>query len=396
MPGLIYYILKTFLTVLSWFGLKGLYLFARLLSPIAYRLIPKYRKRALSNLKLAKDLNLSNTSIEIIAKKSLFHLLLTALEYGFLYSATLIQGFCRCKNSKVTDQLLDKQQGIVFFCGHQSNWELLFLDATSRHMGVCIGKPIKNLKLYKYILAIREKFKGKVIQPKEAYKSCFKALKHGHLVGIVGDQGMPESPFKYNCLGRQAYMTTLPSLLSLRAEAPLFVATIIRHFGSYEITYTGPIAPESQDIHELTLKSLEVLDEAIKKHPEQYMWQHNRWKISYHSYIPKRYRQDAIACILGMQTQHLEEFKKLKDTYQGAYFIVFKPKELELTINAEEVYNYESLDDCFIKHYGPKLIFDLIGIEGLEKHFKKQALFEYLNTPSIIELIKTWKLGHAD
>lgn len=394
-----YIFIKSLLYVISLTGLQGIRKFAHCLTPICYRLISKYRKRALSNLALAKELSLSNNQIEVIAKQSLFHLLVTAFEYGLLNRTNCLKSICRCINPEETDALLNQKKGVIFFCGHQSNWELLFLDATSRHQGVCIGKPIKNKRLYNYILNIRKKFSGSVIIPKDAYKGCMKALKRGELVGIVGDQGLTDSSFTYNCLGRTAHMTTLPALLSVRSQCPVYVASIIRTTTSYDITYTGPIlpTPDSNDpIYDITIKSLQILDEKIKAHPEQWMWQHNRWKIAYPPFIPKRYKHDAIGIVLPSCYKNLdEELELLKNTYSGAYIIFFKPKDLVINTSSNETISYVNTSDCFIKHYGPKLLIDLLGIKGLENHFKKLSVFEYIECDSIKKLIQSWEKAHA-
>jgi KDO2-lipid IV(A) lauroyltransferase len=394
MHNLSFWLLRSLLWLLSFLSFKTLYNLAKALAPLCYLLIAKYRKRALSNLQLAKDLQLSRDSIIDISKKSLFHLLLTALEYGKLRRVSSLKDFVKSPQDSSADETLDHHQGVVFFCGHQSNWELLFLDATSRHAGVCIGKPIKNKKLYEFILSIREKFKGKVIVPKEAYKGCLKALKDGRLVGVVGDQGLPESSFIYSCFGRKAHMTTLPALLSTRAKAPLYVATIVRGFGSYTIEYTGPVdvSLSQNPIEDLTLKSLLILDEKIKAHPEQWMWQHNRWKIPYKPFIPKKFKHDAIACILSNTLKDpLSQIELLKEVYEGAYVIVFKHEDIQDLISADEIYIYKQPSDCFIQHFGPKLLIDTVGIKGIKAHFEKQALFTYLHTPCIKTLIDNWK-----
>jgi Kdo2-lipid IVA lauroyltransferase/acyltransferase len=394
-----YLFIRGFLACISFLNISQIQKLALSLTPLCYRLISKYRKRALSNLALAKDLKLTNDQIKDISKKSLYHLLVTAFEYGFLYKSKSIQSFCHCINPEDTDHLLDEKKGVIFFCGHQSNWELLFLDATSRHFGVCIGKPIKNKRLYNFILNIRQKFLGSVIVPKDAYKGCMRALKKGELVGVVGDQGLTESSFTYDCLGRKAYMTTLPALLSVRSGAPVYVASILRKTNGYEITYTGPILPDSQSqdpIYDITLKSLNILDEKIKLNPEQWMWQHNRWKIPYKSFIPKKYKHDAIACVVSSSLIDLEEeLKLLSQTYEGAYLIIFKPTHVTISCPCNEVIDYISDQDCLIEHFGPKLLIDLVGIKGMKDHYKKLSLFEYIRTSSIKELIKNWKDAHA-
>lgn len=269
-----------------------------------------------------------------------------------------------------------------------------FLDATTRHDGVCIGKPVKNTYLYRFILSIREKYRGKVIPPKDAYKGCIRGLKQGAFIGIVGDQGLVESSFTYDCLGRAAHMTTLPAILSSRSDCPLYVATIVRKYGFYEISYSGPVTSESKSIDELTLKSLKILDQKIKKNPEQYMWQHNRWKIAYPSFIPKSYRHDAILVVANKKTTN-EDLESLQEQYKGAYFMLLKPLELDINISFQETYNYSDTKDCFLDHYGPKLLIDLVGIPGLKKHYMKKALFSYIAPQSISEMIKEWKNLYA-
>jgi KDO2-lipid IV(A) lauroyltransferase len=365
-----------------------------MISPILYRLIAKYRKRALSNLALAKELKFSYEEIISISKESLFHLFLTSIEYAKLHRIKKLTPFVKTVNDGFSNHLLDQNKGVVFFCGHQSNWELLFLDATSRHKGVCIGKPIKNKKLYEFILGIRQKFKGKVVEPKDAYKACMKALKKGELVGVVGDQGMPDSGFSSLCFGRKAFSTTLPALLALRSSSPLIVATIERSFGQYTITYSDPVeisSDEKDPIYALTEKSLKILNEAIKKNPAQWMWQHNRWKINYPPYVPKAYRHDAIAIIVPNDSVFISELSEIFETYQGAYFIGFVPSGIKPIKGFDETILYNNTNDCFITHFGPKLIFDGVGIKGLEKHFKKQALFTYCTVSSPKNLIKSWR-----
>ena len=389
-----YFLIRAPLYLLSFLSVSRLHRLAFFLAPTCYRLIPKYRKRALSNLALAKTLNLTTNQIETYALESLGHLLATAFEYGKLYRVHDISSFCTCLNPEASDTLLDQKQGVIFFCGHQSNWELLFLDATSRHKGVCIGKPIKNKKLYEFILGIRQKFKGKVVEPKDAYKACMKALKKGELVGVVGDQGMPDSGFSSLCFGRKAFSTTLPALLALRSSSPLIVATIERSFGQYTITYSDPVeisSDEKDPIYALTEKSLKILNEAIKKNPAQWMWQHNRWKINYPPYVPKAYRHDAIAIIVPNDSVFISELSEIFETYQGAYFIGFVPSGIKPIKGFDETILYNNTNDCFITHFGPKLIFDGVGIKGLEKHFKKQALFTYCTVSSPKNLIKSWR-----
>lgn len=128
------------------------------LGSLCYFLLPRFRKRALSNLALAKDLALSNEQIRRTAKASFQNLMITCLEFPKLAKEKEISKIAICENPEKAYSLIKPDKGVIFFCGHLSNWELLFLEGTSRMKGVAIGRPIKNRYLYNWVLQMRQKF----------------------------------------------------------------------------------------------------------------------------------------------------------------------------------------------------------------------------------------------
>ena len=116
-------------------------------APIAYYAIPKWRKRALSNLALATDLNLRPKEIRRIAKASFANLLICALEYPKFAHRKKFK-WARCTNPEPAASLIEKGQGIIFFCGHQANWEVLFFRRHPAHARRCdwpADQTTKNL-----------------------------------------------------------------------------------------------------------------------------------------------------------------------------------------------------------------------------------------------------------
>ncbi len=196
-----------------------------------FYLYPRYRKRALSNLALATSLHLSSEEIRNLAKKSLQSLMITFLEYPKLSREKNISRIATCENPDAAQELLKSGQGVIFFCGHQANWELFFLEGTSRMPGVAIGRPIKNSYLYNWTLKLRQQYGGKIVSPKNALKEGLRTLRTPSFFGIVGDQGMPNSGYSSVFLGKRAWTSPLPALLSLRTKRPIIVATNRRFNG---------------------------------------------------------------------------------------------------------------------------------------------------------------------
>lgn len=189
---LVYCLIRALLFPFSLLPLKAIHQMGKGIGLICYYLLTSFRKRTLSHLQLA--FSLPPKELKALAKKSFTNLAITFLEYGALARQD-IKKLAVCENPDPALELLRQGTPPIFFCGHQSNWEILFLEGTSRMPGVAIGRPIKNIYLYQWILSIREKYGGKIISPKQAVKEGLKGLKKGCFLGIVGDQGMPDSGF---------------------------------------------------------------------------------------------------------------------------------------------------------------------------------------------------------
>jgi len=139
---------------------KVIHFIGRGVGLVAYYTMTKYRKRALSNLSLANIPHIKKTAIA-----SFQNLAITTLEYAKFARLKNTEKILSCENPTVAKKMIDQNQGIIFFCGHQANWELLFLEGTRRMPGVAIGRPIKNKRLYRWIVTMREKFGGTIIPP---------------------------------------------------------------------------------------------------------------------------------------------------------------------------------------------------------------------------------------
>jgi len=241
---LITYLLIRLLTLpFAYLPYKAVHAIGRKLGTAVYFLFPKFRKRAQSNLALATDLHLSNEEVRRIAKESLQSLMITCLEYAKLAREKDIHNIVTCENHEEADEIMAQGKGLIFFCGHQANWELLFLEGSSRMPGIAIGRPIKNRYLYHWVQNMRQKFGGTIITPKNAIKEGLRGLKNGLFLGIVGDQGMPESGYSSNFLGRLAWTSPVPAMLAYKTNTPLIVATTHRANARYTIHYSDPIYP---------------------------------------------------------------------------------------------------------------------------------------------------------
>lgn len=390
-----YLTLRLCLFPLSLLPYRLLHALGKPLGTLAYHLVPKLRKRALANLAAAPALALSSDEVRRIAKASFQSLMITCLEYPKLARETDISRIAVCENPTKASEIMAQGRGVIFFCGHQSNWELLFLEGTSRMPGVAIGRPIKNKHLYRYVQAMRQKFGGTIIAPKEAIKEGMRGLKAGKFLGIVGDQGMPDSGFCSPFLGRNAWTSPMPALLSYKTNTPILVATTVRKAGKYHIHYSDPIYPDPDaskdtEVPRLMHEALALFEAGVKEHPEQWLWIHNRWKQQTTQVLKKRYRHDTIAVVLPSNLALIEQLPFLRTLYPTENITLFVPQALTHRVSiAAEVVPYTSLDDTLTGDLRFKLLFNLTGCKRIDHHFQKRSVLEVVHVQQLGETLKT-------
>ncbi|MEN9343513.1 MAG: acyltransferase [Chlamydiota bacterium] len=395
---LLIYLLTYPLRLLSFKAIHGV---GRTLGSCLYYLIPKFRKRALSNVALATTLYLSPKQILKTAKRSLQNLAITFLEYAKLDSIDSVEELVTCVNPETAEKLMQEGKPPIFFCGHQANWELLFLEGTRRMKGVAIGRPVKNAFLYDYVLRIRQKYGGKIVHPKQAIKEGLRALKQGAFLGIVGDQGMPDSGYSSLFFGRLAWTSPMPALLAHRTGSPIIVATTERtKKGRYLIHYSDPLfpnleAPAHQEVDRLMQASLALLENSIRKHPDEWLFIHNRWKQQTPGIVKKQFRHEAILIILPsekeamtMRTSYEELFGlliEIKALYPKEFITIYSPTGITPSIACEEVIHYRTKQELFFTDYKFKLLFNFTPHRALCSHFKKQSVFTTVDLPILLK-----------
>jgi Kdo2-lipid IVA lauroyltransferase/acyltransferase len=387
-----YYLIRILTFPFGFLPFSWIHAIGRAIGIMGFYCMRQYRKRALSNLSLARDLALKPEEMIQIAKQSFQNLAINCLEYPKLAKSQKLANAIQCVNPEVATSLYKQGKGIIFFCGHQSNWEVLFLDGNTRMKGVAIGKAIKNKRLYNWILSIRERNGGKIISPQNAVREGFRALKRGVFMGIVGDQGMPDSGYSFPFLGRIAWTSTAPALLAYKTGCPIIYASTKRVKGGYRIHYSDPIWPDIKQPIEAAVVTmmdqvLSLLQENIKKYPGEWLWQHNRWKQQSLKTLYKRFRMDCICIILPQEQEKLDallpHLATLKMIYANDFVTVLAPKNCSQIPEFNEILYYTNLNETLLNDYRFKLVFNFADYAPVKKHYEKLSVFEIVNLDTL-------------
>lgn len=181
---------------------------------------------------------------------------------------------------------LEKGRGVLFFTGHFGNWELsAAAGALLMKPAVVIYRKLDSALLEHLVLRVRSAAGNILLSKEHAMRALIRSLKRNEIVGILIDQNVAwyEGVF-VDFFGRPACTTNGLALLALHTGAPVLPGYMIRlPDGRYrlvigpevELTRTGD---RDADVLANTQRFTKVIEEAVRRYPDQWFWVHQRWK----------------------------------------------------------------------------------------------------------------------
>ncbi len=180
----------------------------------------------------------------------------------------------------------EKNRGILFFTGHFGNWEI----AAAAFALLCqpiniIYRSLDDPVLGGIVDKVRSHTGNKLIPKGGAARKIIRLLAENESIGILVDQNVSwrEGVF-VDFFGRPASTTKGLAALALQTGAPVLPGFIFRmKNGRYrlvigpevEISRTGDY---ERDIFENTQRFTKIVEDNVRKYPEQWFWLHQRWK----------------------------------------------------------------------------------------------------------------------
>jgi KDO2-lipid IV(A) lauroyltransferase len=224
--------------------------------------------------------------IERIARASYEHLgreTMMMLRLATMSREALIER-TRTVNEDAAAAAVARGRGVVVVAGHLGNWEIGAAMMAARGYPVdVIAKRAANPLFYRKVLSARERLGVGVIDFQRATRQALHALRAGRAVAFAADQHAGRSGLWVPFFGRPASTYRGPALMALRTGAAMFLSIPLRREdGLYEITLE-PIPVErtgdmERDVLRLTEAYTRRLEVAVRANPEQYVWQHRRWR----------------------------------------------------------------------------------------------------------------------
>lgn len=202
------------------------------------------------------------------------------------YGKEPLNRYFRFTNYESFERAREKGRGVVLLTAHCGSWEIMAMSqALKGHPFGVVVRPLDNPYLDRAITAIRSMYGNTMINKRRGMRQVLQTLSEGRAVGILLDQNVTRSEGVFvDFFGRPACTNKGLAALALKTKAPVVPAFIRRTgFDTHEIVLGDELplvetGDRDADVMANTQMYTKVIEDFVRKYPDQWFWMHMRWK----------------------------------------------------------------------------------------------------------------------
>jgi KDO2-lipid IV(A) lauroyltransferase len=185
------------------------------------------------------------------------------------------------------DRASERGKGVLFLTGHVGGWELsAFAHSLYGHPLHFVMRPLDNPYLDAMVRRYRTMHGNTPILKHDPSRELLRALKSGATVGILMDTNMtpPEGIF-VDFFGVPACTASGLARIALRTDAAVVPGFTLWDpvLRKYRLRFDPPLklvrtGDNDADIRANTQLFTKVLEDFVRRYPDQWLWVHRRWK----------------------------------------------------------------------------------------------------------------------
>ncbi len=180
-----------------------------------------------------------------------------------------------------------QKKGVLFLTAHFGGWELsAFAHSLHGHPMHIVARGLDNVYLDRLVTRYRTMHGNRIVDKDDFVRGLLAAMKSGEAVGILMDTNMtpPQGVF-VDFFGIPACTASGLARIALRTDAAVVPGFTIwdAQLGKYrlrfdpalDLTRSGNL---EADIQANTQQFTRVIEDYVRKYPDQWLWVHRRWK----------------------------------------------------------------------------------------------------------------------
>ncbi|MDO9262773.1 MAG: lysophospholipid acyltransferase family protein [Desulfosalsimonadaceae bacterium] len=260
---------------------------ALFISKIWFAFDKRHRKVAIENITHAFGDQMTPHEINRTARKTFFYatnmIFETPRAYAWkprdLSKHYTVKGLYHLMNAQM------KGKGVLMFSGHIGNWEISVQLNNLSNQQVCgVYRKLDYAPAERYFHEKRESQGSRLYPLKGAVHRIFREFGLGNCVAMLIDQNAKRHQGVFiDFLGRKACTNSGPAHLALMSGVPVIPYFFVRENDKYclEILPEVPVVNTGnaeKDILVNTQNFNRVIENIIRRYPDQWFWIHDRWK----------------------------------------------------------------------------------------------------------------------
>ncbi|MFC1692128.1 lysophospholipid acyltransferase family protein [Candidatus Latescibacterota bacterium] len=269
--------------VLGVLPIKYIYMFAKFLGMCSFYCLRIRRNATMANLRRALGNELNEADLKKIARDAYINIGMTFVEMLFIFNMkTRIADMVDMSDIIYIKKHLELKRGLIFVSCHFGSWELNGAALAAYGIPITVvAKRQSNPYIDRFISKSRTEFGMKVIPHGAPVKHIVRALRNHEAVGLISDQDAGKKGIFINFFGSKASTPQGAAQLAMKYDVPIVVVVTVRIRPGYNKSIFKEIDVRNDDTVEiLTQRYTKIMEDIIRRHPEQYFWMHRRWKTS--------------------------------------------------------------------------------------------------------------------
>jgi len=260
----------------------------RRLAHLAYRLFKGRRALLHYNLELALGQEYSAAERERIGRQSIEHLFWSLgelMHWERIHGR--LSGHFTFEGAEVIERLVAQKQGFFLVGGHLGGWMTMglvfrFPALPAVHM---VAKRMGNARIQGLLEYLAGTHNIRILSGKGKGQTIEERVRQGEIMQFWMDQEARRAQGTFvRFFGQEASSFVVPGYLAWKNGVPLVPYWVIRERpGHFRVEIREPLRYElTQDKTENNRRVTQVIiaevERAVREHPEQWLWIHNRWR----------------------------------------------------------------------------------------------------------------------
>src|SRR6201993_3028466 len=312
----VYLLYRAGLAVVAALPLQLLFVCGQFLGTCAWIFSGKYRRLATRNLEIAFANEKSPSDLRQLVRRHFRRLganLLCSTKLTQMPPEKILE---HVEVENIESMAREFRAGVptVLVLSHLGTWEV-FAQLMPKFVGfvrnASVYQGLGNRFIDNHVRRTRTHTGLEVFDRHDGFEPVIELLRSGGGVGVLSDQHAGDHGVWTPFFGRLASTSPLPALLAKRTRAALITAGVYTTGRArWRMVFTERFDETGASIAVLTAKINQVIEQQIRRAPEDWFWVHNRWKTPHPNFLLSHYKR-GIYLPPGISARDLKPFRIL-------------------------------------------------------------------------------------